>query len=157
MRPGGPGGSIEKGGETVLTRFGLDRRQRPRQRRLTTRTQVLDRLRPPLQGVPPAPRKWCRGARKGRVTAMAPAPASVLARPQRRLRGSEPSDRNAERRTGDIVEPDLLAERDRGRITTMLTADAKLDIGAGRPAALGSDLDQFANTVAVERDERILL
>ena len=37
----------------------------------------------------------------------------------------------------------------------MLAADAELDAGAGLAAALGGELDQFADTVLVDGDEGV--
>ena len=76
---------------------------------------------------------------------------------ERRLRRREAGDRHAEGRAGDVVEPSLLAEGDRGRIAAVLAADAELDVRARRAAALGGDADQFADAVLVERDERVVL
>jgi len=47
-------------------------------------------------------------------------------------------NRHAEWRSTDIVEPNLLTERDRSRITAVLSADAQLDIGKCRTPALNS-------------------
>src|SRR5258708_4892732 len=73
----------------------------------------------------------------------------------RRLRGRKPGDRHPERRARDIVEPDLMAERDRARIATMLAADADLEVAAGRASALDADPDELADAFAVDRHERI--
>src|SRR5207247_2154909 len=74
---------------------------------------------------------------------------------ERRLRGGKPCDRHAEWRARHIVEPDLVAERHRCRIATMLAADTKLERVARLAAALGRDSDQLADALAIERDERI--
>ena len=37
----------------------------------------------------------------------------------------------------------------------MLAADADLEIGSGLAPARDADLDQFADTIAIDRDERI--
>src|SRR5207237_2764116 len=50
---------------------------------------------------------------------------------------------------------DLMAERDRGRISAMLAANADLDIRPGLAAARNTDLHQLADAVAIDRDERI--
>ncbi len=39
----------------------------------------------------------------------------------------------------------------------MLAADAELDIGPGRPSALGCNTDKLADAILVEGDEGILL
>src|SRR5215470_10915883 len=75
----------------------------------------------------------------------------------RRLRRRKPGDRHAVGRAGDVVEPDLLAELDRGGVAAMLAADAELQLLAGAAAALGGDADELANAVGVDRDERVLL
>src|SRR5580658_4766908 len=74
---------------------------------------------------------------------------------ERRLCGGETRDRHAERRARNVVEPDLVAERDRGRIAAVLAADAELEALAHLAAALARDRDQFADALAVDRDERI--
>src|SRR6476619_5700349 len=63
------------------------------------------------------------------------------------LGGGEAGDGDAEGRAGDIVQPDLGAEADRGGIAAMLAADAELELGARAPAALGGDLHQLAHPV----------
>ena len=50
---------------------------------------------------------------------------------QRRLRGGEAGDRDAEGGARDVVEPRLFAEGDRGRIAAVLAADAELEVGRG--------------------------
>src|SRR5205807_2778972 len=50
---------------------------------------------------------------------------------ERGLRGGEPRDRHPERRARDIVEPDLVAEGDRGGISRVLAADAELEVVFG--------------------------
>src|SRR6202000_893835 len=47
---------------------------------------------------------------------------------QRRLCGGEARDQHAERRARDVVQPDLVAEGDRGRIAAVLAADAELQV-----------------------------
>src|ERR1700722_17488234 len=74
---------------------------------------------------------------------------------ERCLGGGETRDRYAERRARDVVEPDLVAERDRGRIAAVLAADAELEVLAHLAAALARDRDQFADALAIDRDERI--
>ena len=48
-----------------------------------------------------------------------------------------------------------MAERDRRWIAAMLAADADLQIGPRLASARDADLDQFADAVAIDRDERI--
>src|SRR5262245_5271010 len=74
---------------------------------------------------------------------------------ERGLRGGEPRDRHAEWRARHVVEPDLVAERDRRRVATMLAADAELEGVAHLATAIGRDADQLADAFAVERHERI--
>src|SRR5438128_735543 len=64
---------------------------------------------------------------------------------KRGLRRRKARDRHAERRTRDVVEPDLVAEGDRGRIAAMLAADAELQSVARLAAAIRRDADQFAD------------
>src|SRR5437660_1613137 len=71
------------------------------------------------------------------------------------LRGGEAGDRHAVRRAGDVVEPDLVAERHRGGIAAVFAADADLEVCPRLAPALDADLDQFADAVAIDRDERI--
>src|ERR1051326_7156252 len=75
--------------------------------------------------------------------------------PECRLGGGEAGDRYAERRAGNVIEPDLVAEGDRGGIAAVLAANAELDIGPHLLPALDRDAHQFAHAVAIERDERI--
>ena len=65
------------------------------------------------------------------------------------------SDRHTERRAGNIVQANLVAEHDRGRIAAVLAADAELDVRAGLLAELNSHLNQLANAVLVKASERI--
>src|SRR5436853_596638 len=55
---------------------------------------------------------------------------------ERRLRGGKSRDRHAERRAGNIVEPDLMADSDRSWIATMFAANADLELGACLAPAL---------------------
>jgi len=48
-----------------------------------------------------------------------------------------------------------VAERDRCRIAAMLAADAHLQIRPRLASARDADLDQFADAIAIDRDERI--
>ena len=47
---------------------------------------------------------------------------------QRGLRRGEARERHAERRAADVVEPELVAERDRARLAAVLAADAELEL-----------------------------
>src|SRR3569833_366648 len=73
------------------------------------------------------------------------------------LRGSKARNRHAVRRAGHVVEPDLVAERDRRRITTVFATAAHLQLRADLAAALRATPHQFTDAVAVERDERVRL
>jgi hypothetical protein len=74
---------------------------------------------------------------------------------QRRLRRRQSRDRHAVGAGRDVIEADLFAEGDRGRIAAMLAADAELDVRAGLAATLGGKLDQLADAFDIEADERI--
>src|SRR5581483_10009033 len=74
---------------------------------------------------------------------------------ERRLRGGEPRDLHAERRAGHVVESGLMAERHRGRVAAVLTADADLESLSGLAAALDADADQRADACGIDRYERI--
>src|SRR5258707_5575403 len=70
---------------------------------------------------------------------------------ERGLRRGEPRDRHAERRAGHVVEPDLMAERDRGGIAAVLAADADLELVARLAPALDAGAHQFSDAPAVRR------
>src|SRR5208337_3785090 len=72
-----------------------------------------------------------------------------------RLRSRQPRNRYPEWRTGHVVEADLLAKRNRRRIATVLAANAKLDVWPRLPPTLHRDLDEFAHTIRIERNEGI--
>ncbi len=74
---------------------------------------------------------------------------------ERGLGSGETGDRHAVGRARDVVETDLVAERHRGRVAAMLTANTDLEIGSGLAAAGDADLDEFTDAVAIDRDERI--
>src|SRR5262249_45889732 len=78
-------------------------------------------------------------------------PGCVLA--ERRLCRREPGDRNPERRAGNVIKTNLMAERNRGRVAAVLAADADLEIIACRAAALDADPHQLADPFAIDRDE----
>src|SRR5258708_19680436 len=62
---------------------------------------------------------------------------------ERGLRGGQPRDRHAVGRARDVVEADLVAERDGSGIAAMLATDPDLDIGAGLAAAHDADLHEL--------------
>src|SRR5882757_9260654 len=74
---------------------------------------------------------------------------------ERGLRGGETRDRHPIGRARDVVEADLVAERDGGGIAAMLAADAHLQIGPRLASARDADLDELADAVAIDRDEGI--
>src|SRR5579885_996335 len=74
---------------------------------------------------------------------------------ERRWRGGEPRDRHAKRRARDIVELDLVAELNRGRIAAVLAANAELQLLTRLAAALGGDAHQLADAVAIDRHKRV--
>src|SRR4029077_15510907 len=69
----------------------------------------------------------------------------------------EARDRHAERRAGDVVELEAVAEADRARLTTVFATDADLQLGLDAAAALGRDTHQVADAFLVETLERIAL
>src|ERR1700720_2480264 len=71
------------------------------------------------------------------------------------LGGGEACDRHAKRRTRYVVEPDLVAERDRGRVAAVFAANAEPEIFPHLPAARGGDAEEFADALAVDRHERV--
>src|SRR5436309_7358707 len=79
----------------------------------------------------------------------------LMPRPERRLRCSEAGDGDAEGRAGNVVEADLLAELDRGRVAAVLAANAELQRWAGLAPAIGGKADKLADALAVEGDERV--
>src|SRR5690349_18311363 len=74
---------------------------------------------------------------------------------ERGLRGGKPRDRHAEGRAGNIIEPELMAEADRGGIPAMLAADAELQRAARFSSALDADAHHLADAFLVDGDERI--
>src|SRR5690606_6721765 len=71
------------------------------------------------------------------------------------LGGRQTGDRNAARRAGDIVQPDLVAEEDRLRIAAVLAADPDLEILASAAAPFDALLHQLADARLIDRLERI--
>src|SRR5262249_47170172 len=76
---------------------------------------------------------------------------------ERRFRCRHPRRGHWERRAADVVEPELVAERDRLRPPAVLAADPGLQAGLRRSAALNADAHQLADTVHVERLEGVVL
>ena len=75
---------------------------------------------------------------------------------RRGLGGGQPRDRDAERRAGDVVQPDLVAEGDARRVAAVLAADADLQARSRGAARLGGDPHQLSDALAVEDLERVL-
>ena len=73
-----------------------------------------------------------------------------------RLRGCKARHGHTIGRAGNIVETGLMTEHHRGRIATVLAANAELDGGTRRPAALGRNANQFSDAVLVEGDEGVV-
>src|SRR5258706_4638020 len=73
------------------------------------------------------------------------------------LRGGEPRDRHAVGRTGDVIQSDLVAERDGSGIAAMLAAHADLEAGTGLAPARHRALHQLADPVAIDRPEQVQL
>src|SRR6266568_1379261 len=66
----------------------------------------------------------------------------------------EPRHRHAKWRAGHVVEPDLVEEPDRIRVTAVFAADPELQAGARRTALLHGDPYERADAAAVDRVER---
>src|SRR5947209_4777552 len=74
---------------------------------------------------------------------------------ERGLGGGEACDGNAERGARDVIERNLVAERDGGGVAAVLAADPDLELCLRLPTALDADPHQFAHALAVDGDERI--
>src|SRR5205823_4097178 len=55
-----------------------------------------------------------------------------------------------------VIEPDLMAKRNRRRIAAVLAANAELQPGPGCTPALGGDAHQFADALHIQRNERVV-
>src|SRR4029453_12103378 len=75
---------------------------------------------------------------------------------ERRLRRGEARQRDAVRGAGHVLQAELVAERDRGRLTAVLPADAHLDV-LHAAAALDRDAHEVADAALVDRLERVPL
>ena len=64
---------------------------------------------------------------------------------QNGVRRRQTRHRDAERRAAHVVEADLLEEVDGLGVTTVLTTDTELDVGAGSAALLDRDLGRAAH------------
>src|ERR1039457_1744215 len=74
----------------------------------------------------------------------------------RRLRGGQAGDGDAERRAGHVVHAHAVAELHRARLAAVLAADADFQVRIRLAAALDGNLHQLANTFLVEDGERIV-
>jgi len=72
------------------------------------------------------------------------------------VRCRQSGDRHPIRRTGDIVETDLVAEDDAGRLAAMLAADTEFDLRSGLASFVAAHLDQLADAGLVDGDERVI-
>ena len=149
----------------------LDRRPRGRARRrgaeharaLALRAHARD-LRP--AGAPRSGRRrgGRRGERAGRVLPRAGldglAPGRDRFDPgflERGLGGRKTGQRDAVGRAGHVLEPELVAERDRGRLSPVLAADAHLQVVLDASAAFDRDPHQVPHPALVDRLERVPL
>src|SRR5450631_1593117 len=70
---------------------------------------------------------------------------------QHRLGRRKAGNRDTKWRTGDIIEPRVVAEADGVGIAAMLSADTKLEFFAGLAPPFRRNLYQFTNTIDVQR------
>ena len=75
---------------------------------------------------------------------------------QRRLRRSQPGDRDTERRARYVVLADQVAPFDRIRIAAMFSAQPNLEIGSSSAAGFHTDLHDLPDPIPVDRLERVL-
>ena len=73
------------------------------------------------------------------------------------LGSSQTCDRHTEGRAADVVQTNIVAELDAGRIAAVLAADAQTQVGTGLTAVMCSHLDQLADADLVQMLERIAL
>ena len=71
------------------------------------------------------------------------------------LRGRKSCDRDAERRAGDIIQPDIVAELDGRRIAAVFAADAAVQLGTSLTTKLDRHLHQLADADGIETGKRI--
>src|SRR6266487_2140141 len=76
---------------------------------------------------------------------------------ERGLRGCEPREGDAIRRAADVVQAELVAERDARGLSPVLAANAELDVFLRGAAALDRDSHQIPHPALVERLERVAL
>ena len=73
---------------------------------------------------------------------------------ERRTAGLQPGDWHSERRARDVVEPDLVEEVDRGRVSAVLATDAEVEVRVCRTAVGDRKTHQRTHTLQVQRLER---
>ena len=61
------------------------------------------------------------------------------------LSSGQTCDRHTEGRAADVVQTNIVAELDAGRIAAVLAADAQTQVGTGLTAVMCSHLDQLAD------------
>src|SRR6266540_4990885 len=71
------------------------------------------------------------------------------------LTGGQARGRDAERRAGDVVEPDLVAEAHRVGVAAVLAADAEVQVLPGGAALLAGQLHQPADARLVDGHEGV--
>src|SRR5207249_7686067 len=71
------------------------------------------------------------------------------------LRGTEPRDRDHERRARHVRHAHLVTELDRRGLATVLTADADLEVGPRTATTLDADLDELSDAVLIEDGEGV--
>ena len=67
------------------------------------------------------------------------------------------SDRYTGRRAGYVIQANLVAELNRGGISTVLTTDTNMELRINRFSKFDSHLHQFANTSLIQFCKRIVL
>ena len=73
----------------------------------------------------------------------------------RRLGRGQPRDWHAEGRAGNVIQPRVVTELDRSRVSAMFAANAELEFFARGTAARGSDANEFAHAFHIDRNKRI--
>src|ERR1700730_11928444 len=68
---------------------------------------------------------------------------------KRGLRRGQPRDRDAIRRAGNVIEPNLMTERDGSGIAAVFAANADLDVRTGLAAAHHADFHELSDAVPI--------
>ena len=71
------------------------------------------------------------------------------------LSSSQSCNRNTERRAGNIVQTDFVAEFNGGRVTAVFAADTAVELAVYRLAQFDCHLHQLANASLIQLSERI--